>query len=162
MAPTDFRYRLIKCITSVIISPRIYWISYRFCKKSLCVQVYSRQTTTSNLTKSSYRCNPAMCQSLMPIPPLLSRTSASNLPHLYGKDFVGLQSGIIRSIRRISGNEIIIYTLFNIYETNTCTPHRAGLAIANLCPQRVRTSSLSNLQSVRTVRMNARAHESES
>ena len=162
MEPMDSRYRHIRFIISVIISPRICWISCRFCKKSLCVQVFSRQITTSKPTKSSYRCNPAMCQSLMPIPPLLSRTSASNPPPRCGKAFAGLQSGIIRFIRRISCNEIIIYTLFNIYETNTCTPHRAGLAITNLRPQRVRTSSLSNLQSVRTVRMNARAHESES
>ena len=142
----DSRYRHIKYIISVIISLRIYWILCKFCKKRLCVQVYSRQITTSKPTRRSCRCNPSMCQSLMPIPPLLSRTLASNLPHRYVKVFAGLQSGIIRFIRRISGNEIINHTPFNVYETNTYTPHCAGLAIANLRPQRGRISSINHLK----------------
>lgn len=146
MEPMDSRYRHIKYIISVIISPRIYWISCKFCRKNWFVPVYSRQITTSKPTKSSYRCSPEMCQSLMPIQRPWSRISASNPPPLYVKVFAGLQSGIIRSIRRISGNEIIIYTLSKIYETNTCTPHRAGLAIVNLRPQRGCISSINHLK----------------
>ena len=42
--------------------------------------------------------------------------------------------------------EIINYTLSKIYETNTCTPHRDGFAVANLRPQRGCISSINHLK----------------